>query len=62
MGCGSSKDENPDEIKSEMKPTKIPEYDEVSHFFSYLIKTYFLVIRKGSWHFRSGRDSQSRVG
>ena len=36
MGCGSSKEENPDEIKSEMKRTLIPEYDEVpfsSNFF-----------------------------
>ena len=29
MGCGSSKDENPDAIKSEMKKTLIPSYDEV---------------------------------
>jgi len=29
MGCGGSKEaENPDEIKSEMKDTKIPEFDE----------------------------------
>ena len=32
MGCGSSKEENPDEIKSEMKKTLIPEYDAVAFF------------------------------
>jgi len=29
MGCGSSKEKNPDEIKFEMKKTLIPSYDDV---------------------------------
>lgn len=29
MGCGASKDEDPDMIKNEMKTTKIDSFDEV---------------------------------
>jgi len=29
MGCGGSKDENPNEIKYEMVNTKIPKFDEL---------------------------------
>lgn len=42
MGCGSSKEEDPNEIKSEMKKTLISSYDEVQIFFS-LINIYRLL-------------------
>lgn len=45
MGCGQSKEEDPNEIKYEMKETKIPSYDDVI-FLNFLFKRSFSYSKK----------------
>ena len=47
MGCGASQEENPNEIKSDMKWTKIPELDDVNYHCSSIFNEipFFVVLQ-----------------